>query len=225
MQFNDTLHGFCTGRCNRAASLETKLFQHIMEMREEVLYEIFLYLNKTYDALDCGQYINILAAYGMGPWSILFLLRYLDWLTMVTRARGYYGTPFKGVLGVTQGGLLYPTIFNVVLDVVLWHLVAIVASMEEAVVPGAAVTEGSGREVQHLSAYIYTDNGLLASPRETRLQQVFDTLRGYLTVSSSAPIWPIWWAWLSSHAAHLGGTLQKHIYSKWCCIKIIFPSL
>ena len=44
---------------------------------------------------------------------------------MVARADGYYGTAFKGACGVTQGDPLSPTIFNVVVDAVLRHLVMV----------------------------------------------------------------------------------------------------
>ena len=37
---------------------------------------------------------------------------------MVVRARGYYGSAFEGFRGVMQGDLMYPTIFNVVVDAV-----------------------------------------------------------------------------------------------------------
>ena len=40
---------------------------------------------------------------------------------MAAQAGGYYGTAFKGARGVTQGDPLSPTIFNVVVDAVVWH--------------------------------------------------------------------------------------------------------
>ena len=40
---------------------------------------------------------------------------------MVDLARGYYGAAFKVFRGVNQGGLLPPTIFNVVMDTVVRH--------------------------------------------------------------------------------------------------------
>ena len=40
---------------------------------------------------------------------------------MVVRAGGYYGEAFKGDRGVTQGDLLSPKIFNVVVDAVVRH--------------------------------------------------------------------------------------------------------
>ena len=42
---------------------------------------------------------------------------------MVARAAGYYRTAFGGERGVTQGDLLYLTIFNVVVDAVVRHWV------------------------------------------------------------------------------------------------------
>ena len=46
---------------------------------------------------------------------------------MVARAIGYYGDPFKGYCGVTQGDQLLPKIFNFMLDVVFSHWPTIVA--------------------------------------------------------------------------------------------------
>ena len=40
---------------------------------------------------------------------------------MVGRAGGYYGPPFHGEIGVTQGDPLLPTIFNVVVEAVVRH--------------------------------------------------------------------------------------------------------
>ena len=48
IQFHNTLHGFHTGRGTSTASLEYKLLQQLIDMRDEVLYEIFLYLLKAY---------------------------------------------------------------------------------------------------------------------------------------------------------------------------------
>ena len=52
---------------------------------------------------------------------------------------------------MTQGDPLSPTIFNMVVYVVLQNWVTVVASKEEKVDPGAAGTERFGRDVQLLS--------------------------------------------------------------------------
>ena len=49
---------------------------------------------------------------------------------MVSHSGGYHGVPFKGYRGVIQGGLLLPTIFNVVLDSLVKHWILIVEDGE-----------------------------------------------------------------------------------------------
>ena len=51
---------------------------------------------------------------------------------MVARAGGYYRTVFKGERRVTQGDLLSPTIFNVVVDAVVRHWATGVITEAEA---------------------------------------------------------------------------------------------
>ena len=83
---------------------------------------IFLDLNKAYDALDSYRCLEILEGYGVGPQSRRLLQTYWRRLAMVARAGVYYGTALQGARGVTQGDPLFPTIFNVVVDAVVRHL-------------------------------------------------------------------------------------------------------
>ena len=50
--FHEFLHYFRAGRGTGTATLEAKLLQQLLALREEVLYVIFLDLHKAYDALD-----------------------------------------------------------------------------------------------------------------------------------------------------------------------------
>ena len=52
IQFQNKLRGYQAGRGTRTASLESKPLQQLMETMKEVLYEIFLDMNKAYDTLD-----------------------------------------------------------------------------------------------------------------------------------------------------------------------------
>ena len=101
-------------------------------MRGEVLYVIFLDLTKAYDTLDRSRCLEILEGYGVGPNARRIMTTYWRRLTMVARAAGYYGTAFGGERGVTQGEPLYPTIFNVVGDVVVRHWVNRITEAAEA---------------------------------------------------------------------------------------------
>ena len=49
---HEFLHGLRAGRGKGTATLEAKLLQKLLDMREEVLYVIFLDLHKVYETLD-----------------------------------------------------------------------------------------------------------------------------------------------------------------------------
>ena len=70
--------------------------------------------------------------YRVGPRSMHLLKRYWYYLTMTERAGGYLGAPFKGQHIVPHGGSIYPAIFNVVEDALLWHWVSVVAATERS---------------------------------------------------------------------------------------------
>ena len=57
----------------------------------------------------------------------------------------YYVTPFKCHRGITKGDPIYPTIFNMVVDVVICHWVMLVVGKD-------ARPDGFGREVQWMAA-------------------------------------------------------------------------
>ena len=99
-------------------------------MRKEVLYEIFLNINKAYDSLDRDRCINIVAAYVVGPRYLCLLRCYWDRLIMVAWAGGYFGTPFKGYCVATQGVPLSSTILNMGADVVHRHCFTVAASID-----------------------------------------------------------------------------------------------
>ena len=135
IQFHNFLHKFRVGRGSETASLEANVLQHSMAMSLEVLYEIFLDIHKSYDALCRGHCLDTLAAYGLGPQSIPLFWRYWDRLIMVSRVSSYFGANFKGQRSMTQTGPPPPIIFNVVVDAVLQHWVTAVAETEETAYP------------------------------------------------------------------------------------------
>ena len=91
-------------------------------MREEVLYVIFLDLNKAYAALDKDRCLKILGIYGVGTQDCRIFQTYWYRLWMVTKPGGYYRKQFKGFRGLTMEDPLSTTIFNVVVDVDVQHL-------------------------------------------------------------------------------------------------------
>ena len=167
--YHDALHGFRTGRGTGTATLESKLLQQLADMREEVLYVIFLDLTKAYDALDRSRCLEILEGYGVGPNARRLLKTYWRRLTMVARSGSYYGKAFKGERDVTQGDPLPTTIFNVVVDAVVQHWV-------NGLVDEAEAKGETGREGRHQSEVFYADDGLVVSLYPAWLQGAFNAL-------------------------------------------------
>ena len=119
VQFYDVLRKFWEVKGTGTAFLEANLLQNLVELREKFLYEVLLGLRKAYDALNRESCMKIIGGYGSIPQMERILWNYWDHLSMVDRAGRYYGTPFKGCQGVTQGGPIYTTIFNMVVDAVI----------------------------------------------------------------------------------------------------------
>ena len=119
ISFHDTIHGFRAGRRRGTAALDAKLLQQITSMREAVLFEVFLDLRKAYVSLERERELRLLAAYGVGPRMVRLIRAYWNLPTMMAKAVGYFGRPFKGYRGVMQGDPLSSTIFNVVVDAVI----------------------------------------------------------------------------------------------------------
>jgi len=68
--------------------------------------------------MDQERGIIILEGCGAGPPMIRLIRGYWRNATMVCRASGNYGTPFKAGRGVNQGGPLSAKLFNILVDAV-----------------------------------------------------------------------------------------------------------
>ena len=114
IKVHDKLHRFWSGRGTGTVALEANLLQQLTSMREAVLFKVLLLdLHKSYDSMDWYICLEILASYGFISRTLRILHTYWDQLTMVARAGGYFGLPFKGYRGVTQGDPLSPTLLKV----------------------------------------------------------------------------------------------------------------
>ena len=140
-----------------------------MAMGELILHDIFMDLQKAYDALDWDKCLEILVVYGVGPRAFRILQTYWGQINIVAKHRGYYYPPLNGYRGVAQGDPLPPTIFNVVVYAVIGHCVMMVAAMEEG-------SEGLGTSVKDLVAYFYEDNRLVMSNQLERMKRLCGVL-------------------------------------------------
>ena len=90
---------------------------------------------------------------------------------MIASAGRYYWAAFKGSQGVMQGNLLSPTIFNLVVDAVMRHWVAVMAE-------GAEERDERGQEGRHNNPLLYEEHGMAAFLDPQCLQGSFITLVG-----------------------------------------------
>ena len=117
-----------------------------------------------FQSLSC---LNILAGYGVGPWTLRILQTYWNWLKMVAKAGGYFSP--QGYRGLTQGEPLSSTVFNMAVDAVIRHWVMVVA-------PTEAGAEGLGDTIQELRGFFYAGERRVALPQPERLQRAFNIL-------------------------------------------------
>ena len=88
---------------------------------------------------------------------------------MVERASGYYRYPFQGSWGVTQGGPMYPCIFNVMVYVIIYHWVGMVAENE-------AIPDVFRYMMEYNAAFLYYYDCLIESSNLVWLQWGFNVL-------------------------------------------------
>ena len=74
-----------------------------------------------------------------------------------------------GARGVTQGDPLSPTIFNVVVDAVVFHWVTLARE-------GAEKRGGREKEGRHQDTLLYADNGMVVLSDTRLLQWAFNDL-------------------------------------------------
>jgi hypothetical protein len=156
IDFHDALHGFQQGRGTGTASIDAKLHMQLAHIRGTPLYQVFLDLSKAYDTLNRATTLQILKEYGVGPRIILLLTNFWNSLQVVARQQGYHGEPIRTERGTTQGDIISPTIFNVVIDAIVheWH--------------HRLEAEGLSNTVQ---AIFYADDGHLYSNDANALQR------------------------------------------------------
>ena len=105
---------------------------------------------------------------GVGEKALRLIARFWRDAELVCRASGYYGRRFRARPGITQGGPLSPTIFNLMVDAIVreWAMVL-------------QAEHGMGLEdVRRLLACFYADDGLIVACDPADLQAAFNVLTG-----------------------------------------------
>jgi hypothetical protein len=163
---HDSLHGFRSQRGTGTAILELILQMQLSEIQNRPLFLIFLDLKKAYDTLDRERTLEILEKYGVGPNLIRLLRNFWNKLLVVARQSGYHSSPFSVRRGVTQGDVISPTIFNIVVDAVVRYWLQRTSL--------AASQDTSDQSQLEVSAAYYADDGVLCSHDSDQLQSGLD---------------------------------------------------
>ena len=85
---------------------------------------------------------------------------------MVSSSGRYFGRKIQVKCGVTQPPPLSPTIYNTMVDAVLYNWVSVVVDLDRELIP-----EDFGRDIQRMMSYLNVENGLLTYTSLDKLQR------------------------------------------------------
>ena len=117
--FHDALHGFQARRDTGTACIEAKVLQQLSKMVQKILYFILLDLRKAYNFVNRERLLEILEGYGVGLNELGFLKFYWDNQRCVVKCGKYHGETVVPCTGATHGGVVSPTLFNILVDAVV----------------------------------------------------------------------------------------------------------
>ena len=110
---------------NRADILELNLDQELARIDQDTLFLVFLYLQNAYNNVDRGRLLIPLEGYRDRPRMCKLLVVFWGRQEFVTRQNSYHSLYFKLTRGTTQGGIVSPTLFNLIVDNVVRNWLAL----------------------------------------------------------------------------------------------------
>ena len=161
------MYGFRAKRGCKTGVVEAKLVQQFAYREQAPLFCVVLDLKKAYDAMDRGRCLEILEDCRVGPRARRLIQQFWELGETACRASRYYGRVFKAGRGVTQGGALSLTVFNLMDDAIMWEWIT---QLKERGVD----TE----DIRKLVACFYAYGELVASRDANTLQKAFHILTG-----------------------------------------------
>ena len=76
MVFHGVICIFQSNHGTGTSYIKGKLLQQIYVMHKVVIYDIFLYHHKTYNAMNCWLFLKILEGYGVVPRTLQLIQKY-----------------------------------------------------------------------------------------------------------------------------------------------------
>ena len=155
-------------RCTGTACIEAKLLQQLSKMIQTTLHFIFLDLWMLYyDTVNRERLLEIQEGYGVGP-NVLGLLKfYWDHQRFVAKCRKYHKETFLIYRGATQGGVVSPTLCNLLVG-------ALVQKWWTDIIEDMTTANSGlqGNIIGHMSSLFYADDGAIGSKDHELLKNV-----------------------------------------------------
>ena len=170
--FHDVLCGFHAIRGTWMSILDLKLTQIPARINQYPIFLLFLDLRKSYETLDQCRLLTTLEGYGAGPHMCRILAEFWDQQEVATHQNEYHVPHFQTTMGVTQGGLILPTLFNMVFDNVVQNWLSMVLEDKLFTHDGMELAVGQCMWI------FYTDDGLVGSQDLEWLQGSLNGLIG-----------------------------------------------
>ena len=145
------------------ATLEANLLQQLVEISLEPLFQKFLDVIKAYKFMDTRWCMEILRGYGIVPHMACLLTYYWKKKQIVPKEGILLGELFGTEIGVMQGYLASPVIFNIFVGVLVQAVLAEVFGPQEA-------HHGLGWAAGERNLVFYADNVRIAEWHHTWFQ-------------------------------------------------------
>ena len=173
MSFHRGLHGYSNKRITETDIIELKLTMTYAQLYKFPTNSIYLDIEKAYDKVNRKNLLQLLKHYGLGDTTLEIIKEYWRKQRCVIKNGKYYSKQFTPTEGVTQGDILSPTFFNIIVDSILKKL-----DVEMQYNPYLKIKTAS---------LFYADDGAIVGSDPLEIQELFDRLIGHFRMYDLFP--------------------------------------
>lgn len=160
IKFHPWVHGFHKQHRTSTSILDLILTTSFEKIQKDPLFTIFLDLRKSYDSVDRERLLHLLDIYGFGPRIKTIIEDYWKKPKEVVKKGSYYGRVFTPTRGVTQGDIISPILFNIIID-------SVVRTISKHINKNPKVSVQS-------TTIFYSDDGAIFGSDTEEVQQMVD---------------------------------------------------
>ena len=172
LQMHDVLHRLRAIGGTGAVIMKLNFDQDIVSIDQSPLSLVILDLRKANENVDREYLLITLEGYSVGPCLCGILETFWDLQQLVPRQNVFHGPAFPAKRGTTQGGLVSPTLLNVVVDDIIRTWLAMTVEDQRVDHDGLGKTDGRCMSV------FYSNDGMVDSWEPDWLQHLMNILVG-----------------------------------------------